>query len=364
MDSQNSVLRILVIDDSENDQELIKQSVSIGGINAVFDCVMSKLDIFSAIDNKEYDVIVCDYSLPDINALDILEHYKNRNLDIPFIGTSGFVSEQALVDLVKCGAHGFFLKKNLDFLPDLIKKELNDYRSRKIAKSVAEDLKFIESFRSKSKIMHSMAEEYYRLFNSIILNLDLARSVGLPDECMKYVDHAGSAANKALKLATNVMVASGKTVEVNDIIDFQTFFRYNQSYFRLFLRDVITLTIDLEENLPSIKGDKILLREVLSGLIRNAVEAIAAQVSAADVKISVKKEADFVRISVSDTGCGIEKNTIQKVFEPFFTTKESSFGLGLSYALGVIQAHRGKIEIDSQIGVGTTVQVYLPVYVG
>lgn len=75
-----------------------------------------------------------------------------------------------------------------------------------------------------------------------------------------------------------------------------------------------------------------------------------------------RRAGQFVRLEVSDTGCGIEESTLQKIFEPFFTTKAlgKGTGLGLATVFGILQQHDGWIEVDSVIGKGSTFRVYLP----
>ena len=68
----------------------------------------------------------------------------------------------------------------------------------------------------------------------------------------------------------------------------------------------------------------------------------------------------YVRVSVSDTGVGIDPGIMGQIFEPFFTTKDTASGLGLAVVWGVVKQHGGRVDVSSQPGRGTTVRIYLP----
>lgn len=101
------------------------------------------------------------------------------------------------------------------------------------------------------------------------------------------------------------------------------------------------------------------LNQVFLILIMNAVQAITDH---GEIWIEITQQASEQKISVRDNGCGMTEEVKKRVFEPFFTTKEvgKGTGLGLSMAYSIIQAHHGRIEIDSTPGVGTTFNLYLP----
>jgi len=130
------------------------------------------------------------------------------------------------------------------------------------------------------------------------------------------------------------------------------------------------VSYEVQEGLPSIAGDPHQLVQALLNLIHNAVQATTSNERPILVRVYEGEPATGQRgglpvrqvtIEVSDRGCGIPKEILPKVLLPFFTTHpESGAGLGLSTVYGIAQAHGGDIEIDSEAGWGTTVQVYLP----
>lgn len=121
----------------------------------------------------------------------------------------------------------------------------------------------------------------------------------------------------------------------------------------------INLSMDLNSRSP-ILGSAPGLREALTNMIFNAVDAMP---DGGMLSLKAYDEDDSVCISISDTGIGIAPEAIDSVFEPFFTTKGTGYaGLGLSVAYGIISRHKGRIDIDSTHGAGTTFTVRIPVY--
>jgi CheY-like chemotaxis protein len=71
-------------------------------------------------------------------------------------------------------------------------------------------------------------------------------------------------------------------------------------------------------------------------------------------------EGDYTYFEVSDTGCGMEPNTIERIFDPFFTTKFTGRGIGMSAVLGIVCGHKGTLKINSEVGIGTTIRAFFP----
>jgi signal transduction histidine kinase/CheY-like chemotaxis protein len=120
------------------------------------------------------------------------------------------------------------------------------------------------------------------------------------------------------------------------------------------------IRIDLRlREVPAVSGNVYELTQVLGNLIFNAVEAIGGAGTITIETVS-EPETQTVVLRVSDTGAGMDDETRRRLFEPFFTTKESGQGLGTSIVYGIVSRHRGKIEVDSTPGRGTTFTIRLP----
>ncbi len=126
------------------------------------------------------------------------------------------------------------------------------------------------------------------------------------------------------------------------------------------IKNRIVVHKDYEENLPKIEAYGGQINQVFMNILDNAQGAIKGT---GDIFISAKKEGENIKIEFKDTGCGIKQENLNKIFEPFFTTKPvgQGTGLGMSIAYRVIEAHNGKISVESEQGVGTKVTILLPI---
>jgi len=107
----------------------------------------------------------------------------------------------------------------------------------------------------------------------------------------------------------------------------------------------------------SIKADAVLLKQALSNLIINAVDAMSETGS---INIGLRRIQDKAEISVRDAGCGIPDDIRQKIFLPFYTTKPQGTGFGLALVQKIVVSHGGSIEVDSREGEGTVFTIVLP----
>lgn len=147
--------------------------------------------------------------------------------------------------------------------------------------------------------------------------------------------------------------------------------KYTEISIQKILNDVISLlaveatlyNVQIESHFP--KEDIIIacepnqLKQLFINLIKNSIEA-----SKSDSKISIHlglNEENQVAITVKDQGCGISKELLQKIGEPFYSSKEKGTGLGLTVSYKIVQSHKGSINFESEKGIGTTVNITLPV---
>src|SRR2546427_4229228 len=127
----NRTLRILNIEDSERDIVLLRHHLSRAGYDLIFDSVETPAAMKAALETREWDVILCDYSMPQFNALAALKLLKEMGLDIPFFIVSGTIGEEVAVEAMRAGAHDYLMKDNLLRLVPTIERELHEAEGRR-----------------------------------------------------------------------------------------------------------------------------------------------------------------------------------------------------------------------------------------
>ncbi len=131
-------LRLLAIEDSEEDVILLMRELRAGGYESDWERVETAEAMKSAIAQKQWDIIISDYIMPQFSGLDALDLVKQSGIDIPFIIVSGKIGEDIAVEAMKAGAHDYIVKGNLARLVPAVERELREAETRK-ARRLAED---------------------------------------------------------------------------------------------------------------------------------------------------------------------------------------------------------------------------------
>ena len=142
----SKLLRVLIVEDSENDALLLLRGLSRGGFEPEFKRVETPEAMAAALSAQPWDIIVSDYSMPHFSGLAALWVLKQSGLDLPFILVSGTIGEDVAVEAMKAGAHDYVMKGNLQRLGTAIERELREAEVRKERKQTEERLKYLAQY--------------------------------------------------------------------------------------------------------------------------------------------------------------------------------------------------------------------------
>ena len=229
------------------------------------------------------------------------------------------------------------------------------------------DLAHIGRVNTMSQLSASLAHEINQPLTAILLNARAARKMiqsGKPDleEFAAILDdistddqHAANIVGRARELIRN------KTTEF-DAVSIQTIAKEVFALVRNHATDRhITLEAAVPDNLPTVRGDRVQLSQVLLNLIMNGFDSISASAKTERrLVVEAHNARREVQVAVADSGTGIDSNVLPRIFESFVTTKPNGLGIGLSVARDIIERHGGRIWAENNPQGGATLRFTLP----
>ncbi len=223
-----------------------------------------------------------------------------------------------------------------------------------------------------------IAHDFNNLLTAIMGNTGLAQGK-LPDQspAMRNLQNIQKASESAAALCQQMLAYSGKGHFIIEPLSLSATISDIVQLLESSIAKRIDLDITLNQQLAAIDADIGQIKQVIMNLVINASEAIGDQIGQIKIKLTQvnlsvddtvsllgadqMQAGDFIRLSIVDNGCGMDKATQTKIFDPFFTTKFTGRGLGMSAILGIVRGHRGGLKVSSKPGKGTRFDVYFPV---
>jgi signal transduction histidine kinase len=374
-------LRVFFLEDNPDDIELELYELRSSGYQVAYDVARNKKEFIEKLPSLAADIILADYSLPDITGFEAIKIIKQQSIDVPVVLITGEGNEQAAVDSLRLGAVDYIIKRNISGLSARVGRVLEIWADRK-AKKRAEDeemrLQQLLFEKQKLETIGKLSGGIAHDFNNILTGI-----MGFSEVCLDSTE-AGSDLYKRLETIIALSQKGGELVKQLHIfskkmsmemkeLDFNSFLRDTILFLKRIVEETIEIRFDLHNSPLQVRCDTGQFTQVIMNLILNARDAMHGKgtitiktekslMPDAETSVPGHPQKYYICLSVSDTGEGIETVDIRKIFDPYFTTKElgRGTGLGLSIVFSIIKTHGGDIQVFSDKGRGTTFKVYLP----
>ena len=243
-------------------------------------------------------------------------------------------------------------------------------------KHMEEELRQVQKMQAIGQLAAGVAHDFNNILTVIMGNVSLLKMGMLPaGKQAEALTHISNSAERAASLARQLLLFSRRqSLQLQNLDLNETIANFSKMLHSLIGENIALATRYTNGSTP-VYADPGTLEQVVMNLVVNARDALppaGGQITIQTENIHLDESSvhdrlkarpgDFIRLSVSDNGCGISPENLQHIFEPFFTTKKigKGTGLGLAMVFGIIEQHKGWIEVESQVGAGTTFQIYLP----
>jgi len=384
---------ILIVDDDENTRETLSLIFEQKGYQ--IETAGTGQEAIEKAQKRFFNVALLDIKLPDMQGIELLAPLKEKHPDMAMIMVTAHASLETAVSALNKGASFYITKPfNMDEVLSTIREVLEKQRLvienrqllRDVQRELAERIRAEErKEKLETQLLHAqkmeaigtMAGGIAHDFNNLLMGILGNVSLMLFDIESNQQNYDGlkrieQCVQRGTELTKQLLgFARGgkyevKPTDLNEIVN-------NSSDMFSRTRKEITIHGKYETQLWVVEVDRGQIEQVLVNLYVNAWHAMPGGgdlylqtenviLGENDLKPHYVEPGKYVKVSITDTGVGMDEATRQRIFEPFFTTKEMGrgTGLGLASVYGIIKNHGGMIQVYSEKGEGTTFNIYLP----
>jgi len=376
-------ITVLFIEDNPDDVELELYELRKGGFDVVYHVARNREQFLASLEKIEVDIVIADYSLPDLTGIEAIHILQEKHIKLPVILITGMGNEQVAVDSLREGAIDYILKKNITGFAARVTRALDIWADRQAIETVEAEKKKLQQQLFQSQKMESVgrlaggiAHDFNNLLTGIMGYASLSlKSLPEGTPVSKNIQTIIDVSKRASHLVKQLLLFSRKIPLEFRLLDVNRLIEENVGFIRRMVEETVDIKLDLAPDLPRIRSDQGQLTQVFMNFAINARDAMQGKgvltiktervLPDSDLlsKNAVPEGRGYLLVSVSDTGCGIDREDLPKIFDPFFTTKEvgKGTGLGLAIVYSIISGHNGWVDVQSVKNQGSTFRVFLPV---
>ena len=375
-------LRFIHLESNPADAALIATTLRDAGILCQLKQAQTREEFLAALRQEGFSLVLADTAVPGFDGATALSLARTLHPDVPFLFVSDTQGEEFAIDMMKHGATDYISKQRLGRLVPSIKRTLRELDERLERRRAEDALRVSEKqFRQAQKmeavgrLAGGLAHDFNNLL-TVIMGHSQVLLGELPsgNPIRAKIEEMQKAGERAASLIRQLMAFSRKQPLEPKILPLNSVVGNVESMLRRLIGEDIQLVIRPDPFNGHVKADPGQLEQVLMNLVVNARDAmpngglLAIETSQTELARTPMHHlhplplGQYVKLTVTDTGCGMNADVLAHLFEPFFTTKEEhkGTGLGLSTVFGIVTTCGGGIDVWSQVGHGTTFDLYFP----
>lgn len=363
-------LKVLIAEDFPQDLELLLLELKRGGFDPKYVQVENSAKMKAMLAEQKWDLVLSDFNMPGFNATDALTLVKEANPDLPLIIVSGAIGEEIAVELMKAGADDYILKSNLKKLCPAINRSIRDANMRLRAKQASLDAE--KAAQDRENMIAVVSHDLKNPISAILLNLNLM------EKFLEKPDRPNREAQMKVQIKRIHASVDRMNHLINDVLDVAKIEagRFVVQKSENFPEELIAEVLDFFEPIAMQKSiilqtelsglnhpaffDREKIFQVISNLLGNAIKFTSER---GIITLIVQNRTDETIFAVRDTGSGIAEKHLPHIFNRFWQVEKTArdgTGLGLSIAKGIVEAHGGKIWVESRLNHGSTFYFSVP----
>ena len=369
-DPETQTPHILVVDDDSILRSIANESLTSAGFQVTE--AENGAHALEMVGHVQPDITLMDVMMPEMNGFDATASIrKTPGLEhMPILIMTALGDVESIDRAYEVGATDFITKPiNWVILLHRVRYMLRTAKIMAEQKQLQMELQQAQKLEAVATLAAGVAHDFNNLLQSIQMVTELLQlSMDSQDAGYQDLDRIKYAVDKGGELTRQLLTYSRKIESEKQQINLNDQIRQVHDLLQRTIPKMVHIDLQLDDDLHRVNADPVQLEQVLMNLAINARDSMPnggeLTIKTANKVTSLPNQGhqDVASISVTDTGQGMDPDTLEHIFEPFFTTKGSGKGTGLGLAMvhGIVQSHNGEIICRSEPGMGTRFEINLP----